>query len=156
MNGVALDTEFEQFAVSGEKTGVEVSVFPASGGFAADVNDSKAFAGRFAYSPGIGHELAGSCITANTPPISLTAKTLGDRIDGRTEYGPFELEGQWIFTRFDGTQSVAQSLARVAVSRRRSRRIRRSKRRWTSNCRIWRATNTATGSTCAIGSGQPC
>jgi len=115
MNGVALDTEFEQFAVSGEKTGVEVSVFPASGGFAADVNDSKAFAGRFAYSPGIGHELAGSWYYGQYTPDFLDSEDLwAIGIDGRTEYGPFELEGQWIFTRFDGTQSVAQSLARVA------------------------------------------
>ncbi len=115
MNGVALDTEFEQFAVSGGKTGVEVSIFPASGGFAADVNDSKAFAGRVAYSPGIGHELAGSWYYGQYTPDFLDSEDLwAFGVDGRTEHGPFELEGEWVFTRFDGTQSVAESLARVA------------------------------------------
>jgi hypothetical protein len=115
MNGVALDTEFEQFVVSGETTGVEVSVFPDNGGFAADVNDSKAFAGRVAYSPSIGHEAAGSWYYGQYTPDFLDREDLWSiGVDGLTGYGPFELEGEWVFTRFDGTQNVAESLARVA------------------------------------------
>ena len=36
-------------------------------------------------------------------------------LDGLTGRGPFELEGEYVYTQFDGTSTVARNLARVAL-----------------------------------------
>lgn len=117
MNGVSLDSEFEQRVEPGSpKTVVsEVKLSPSTGGFAADVKDSKAFAGRIALSPALGHEVAGSWYYGQYTPDFLGDRDLwAMAVDGRTGSGPVELEGEWVFTRFDGTRGVAQHLAQVA------------------------------------------
>lgn len=118
MNGVALDSEFETKVEQedGVKVAVtEIKVEPATGGFAADVKDSKAVAGRLAFSPALGHEVAGSFYYGQYTPDYLAEEylwTLG--LDGRTGYGPFELEGEALFTRFENTEGVAEDFAAVA------------------------------------------
>src|SRR5207245_2100239 len=64
INGVALDSQLEKKieppkAVGGTQRVVwEAEISPSTGGFAADVKDSKAVAGRLAFSPRLGHESA--------------------------------------------------------------------------------------------------
>jgi Sec-independent protein translocase protein TatA len=121
MNGVSLDAGLEHKVeppdmTGGQPTAVwEVELSPSTGGFAADVKDSKAVAGRVALSPALGHEIAGSWYYGQYTPDFLGNEDLwAVAADGRSGYGPFELEGEGVFTRFDGTGSVAASLARVA------------------------------------------
>ncbi len=124
VNGVALDTEIETVTQSATANGdrpvslTEVKITPSTGGFAADVKDSKAVTGRLAFSPALGHEIAGSWYYGQYTPDFLGKQDLWSlALDGRTGKGPFELEGQWVFTRFEGTRQVAQSLARYAVDK---------------------------------------
>jgi len=120
MNGVSLDSEFEQKI---EQEGnnppnvvSEVNISPSTGGFAEDVKDAKAVAGRIALSPWLGHEIAGSWYYGQYTPDFLGRQDLWSlAADGRTGHGPFELEGEAVFTRFEGTQQVATELARTAI-----------------------------------------
>jgi hypothetical protein len=117
MNGVALDSEFETVVEAGNpKTSVtEIKLSPSTGGFAGDVKDSKAVAGRLAFSPALGHEIAGSFYYGQYTPDFLGHEDLWSLgLDGRTGYGPFELEGEGLFTRFEGTGNVAVNLANAA------------------------------------------
>ncbi len=117
MNGVSLDSEFESVVEPGDpkRTVSEVKLSPSTGGFAADVKDSKAVAGRIALSPALGHEIAGSWYFGQYTPDFLGEQDLWSLgLDGHSGYGPFEIEGEWIFTRFDGTANVAQQLAAAA------------------------------------------
>jgi hypothetical protein len=119
MNGVSLDSEFEEIAQTRDprrdKVAFEVELSPSTGSFASDVKDSKAVTGRMALSPALGHEIAGSWYYGQYTPDFLGEEDLwAVGVDGRSGYGPFELEGEWVFTRFDGTQNVATNLARTA------------------------------------------
>ncbi|MBI3783461.1 MAG: hypothetical protein HY270_08665 [Deltaproteobacteria bacterium] len=118
MNGVALDAEYKQKIEkqNGDtRTVTELEISPSTGGFASDVKDSKAFAGRLALSPALGHEIAGSWYYGQYTPDFLGKKDLwATAIDGRTGYGRFELEGEGMFTRFEGTRGVVTRLAQVA------------------------------------------
>jgi hypothetical protein len=119
VNGAALDFEFEQIAATRtpkrDKTVVEVELEPATGTFGSDVKDAKAFTGRLNLSPWLGHEIAASGYYGQYTPDFLGEETLWSAaLDGRTGFGPLELEGQYVFTRFDGVVSVARQLARVA------------------------------------------
>lgn len=121
MNGVSLDSEFEQKIEPPETPGgaetvvSEVKLSPSTGGFASDVKDSKAVAGRVALSPALGHEIGGSWYFGQYTPDFLGHEDLwAAAVDGRSAFGPFEVEGEWVFTRFEGTGSVARNLAQVA------------------------------------------
>jgi hypothetical protein len=119
MNGVSLDSEFEEIAQTRDprrdKVAFEVELSPSTGSFASDVKDSKAVTGRLALSPALGHEIAGSWYYGQYTPDFLGEEDLwAVGVDGRSGYGSFELEGEWVFTRFDGTQRVATNLARTA------------------------------------------
>ena len=118
MNGVALDSEFEQKIEGDNPPNVvsEVKLSPSTGGFATDVKDSKAIAGRIALSPRLGQEIAGSWYYGQYTPDFLGNQDLWSvAADGLTTHGPFELEGEGVFTRFEGTPQVAAELARVAI-----------------------------------------
>jgi len=120
VNGVALDTEFEQVAATrrGDTTlqVVEVEIEPATGTFSSDVKDAKAGTGRVAWSPWLGHEIGASGYFGQYTPDFLGNETLwAIAADGRTGWGPFELEGQWVYTRFGGVKNVARRLARTAL-----------------------------------------
>src|SRR3990172_4400862 len=119
VNGAALDFEFEQIAATRtpkrDKTVVEVEMEPATGTFGSDVKDAKAFTGRLNLSPWLGHEIAASGYYGQYTPDFLGEETLWSAaLDGRTGFGPLEVEGQYVFTRFEGVGSVARQLARVA------------------------------------------
>ena len=119
VNGVSLDYNLEQIAQTRDperdKVVYEIELEPTTGGFAQDVKDAKALAGRVALSPALGHEIAGSWYYGRYTPDFLANEDLWALgVDGRTAYGPFELEGEFVFTRFEGTHDVAVSLAETA------------------------------------------
>jgi hypothetical protein len=118
MNGVSLDSEFEQKIEGGNPPNVatEVKLSPSTGGFATDVKDAKAVAGRIALSPKLGQEIAGSWYCGQYTPDFLGHQDLWSvAADGRASHGPFELEGEGVFTRFEGTPQVAAALAQAAI-----------------------------------------
>lgn len=122
VNGVTLDAAFEQIAATrkGDTTlqFVEGKIEPATGTFGSDVKDAKAGTGRVAWSPRLGHEIAASGYFGQYTPDYLANENLWALgLDGRTGYGPFELEGQWIYTRFNGVKNVARSFAQTALQR---------------------------------------
>jgi len=119
VNGVALDVEFEQIIKTRSpepaKQVIEAKVQPSTGTFGSDVKEGKAVTGRLAFSPALGHEVAGSWYWGQYTPDFLDNEdvwSLG--FDGKTGVGPFEFEGQYIFTHFDGIEGVARNLARIA------------------------------------------
>ena len=120
VNGVTLDSEFEQIAQTRRpepgKQVIEVEIEPATGTFGSDVKDAKAVTGRLGWSPSLGHEIAGSGYFGQYTPDFLGKENLwAAGLDGRTGYGPFELEGQYLVTRYHGIANVARRLARTAV-----------------------------------------
>src|SRR6185503_11450100 len=117
VNGVVLDTEFEQIAQTRSpepaKSVIEVEVAPETGTFGTDVKEGKAVTGRVAYSPFLGHEIGGSWYWGQYTPDFLDNEDLWSlAADGKTGWGPFEFEGQYVYTKFDGIENVARSLAR--------------------------------------------
>lgn len=120
VNGVTLGSEFEQVARTrgtdpGEQE-IEIEIEPETGTFGSDVKDAKAVTGRLAWSPRLGHEVGGSFYFGQYTPDFLAKEDLWSlALDGRTGIGPFELEGQYVFTRFEGVTNVARNLAGVAV-----------------------------------------
>jgi hypothetical protein len=120
VNGATLDSEFEQIAQTRSpepgKQVIEVEIEPATGTFGSDVKDAKAMAGRLNWSPRLGHEIAGSGYYGQYTPDFLGKENLWALgLDGRTGTGPFELEGQWVYTKFENIDRVARRLAQVAV-----------------------------------------
>jgi hypothetical protein len=119
VNGVSLDTEIESFVQSKEDTRgkleAEVEMKPSSGTFNKDSKCDKSLTGRLAWSPAIGHEVAGSFYWGRYTPQFLKDERLWSLgFDGLSHLGPIELEWEYIYTRFEGIRNVAASLARVA------------------------------------------
>jgi opacity protein-like surface antigen len=118
VNGVSLDSEIEHIIQSKEGTRgrleAEVEMSPSTGTFNQDSKGAKSLTGRLAWSPVIGHELAGSFYWGRYTPQFLKGENLWSLgLDGLTHLGPIDLEGEYIFTRFNGIRNVAQSFARV-------------------------------------------
>lgn len=118
VNGVSLDAEVEHLIQTRDprrsKIEAEVEFSPATGTFADDPKEAKSLTGRLAFSPALGHELAGSFYWGRyTPHFIDDEKVWSLGFDGLTHLGPIELEGEYIFTRFEGLRNVAQSFARV-------------------------------------------
>jgi hypothetical protein len=121
VNGLSLDTEFEQVLSTrrGDTTlnAVEAKVEPSAGTFGSDVKDAKAVTGRMALSPTIGHEVGLSGYFGQYTPDFLGKEDLWSvAADGRTGWGPFELEGEYVYTRFEGVKNVAKRFAREALN----------------------------------------
>ena len=119
VNGVSLDTEVEHAIQSLENTRgkleAEVALSPSTGTFANDSKGAKSLTGRLAFSPAPGHELAGSFYWGRyTPQFLKDEQVWSLGLDGLTHLGPIELEGEYIFTRFEGIRTVAGSFAQVA------------------------------------------
>ncbi len=120
MNGVSLDSEIEQAAQTraGDTTKLvqEVELRPTRGTFSDDLKAGKAVATRWAYSPWLGDEVALSFYWGRYTPDFLANKPVFSfALDGKKTWGPFELEGQYVNTRWSGVSSVARSFARRAL-----------------------------------------
>jgi hypothetical protein len=120
VNGLTLDTEFEQIIETRQgdttKSVVEAKVSPSGGTFGSDVKDAKAVTGRLAWSPVLGHEIAASGYFGQYTPDFLGEEDVWSVAgDGRTGWGPFELEGEYVYTKFEGIQNVARQFARRAL-----------------------------------------
>ncbi|MBI3797899.1 MAG: hypothetical protein HY268_13140 [Deltaproteobacteria bacterium] len=122
VNGVSLDTEIEQIVQSKEgtrgKLEAEVEMSPSTGTFNNDSKGDKSLTGRLAWSPAIGHEVAGSFYWGRYTPQFLTDERLWSLgFDGLSHLGPIELEWEYVYTRFEGIRNVATSLAKVAQNK---------------------------------------
>lgn len=119
VNGVALDFNFEQIAQTRfpepGKQVIEVELEPSTGTFFNDVKNAKAFTGRVAVSPALGHEIGGSWYYGRYTPQFLPNESLWSlAADWQSVFDKFEVEGEYVFTRFGGIRNVATGLARVA------------------------------------------
>ena len=121
VNGVTLAGEIETIARTRAsdttllKTEVELS--PQTGTFANDFKNSKAVTGRLAYSPAPGHEIAPSFYWGSYTPSFLPNRDLWSvAMDGLTTWGPIQLEGEYVFTRSEGLESVARSFAKTVIN----------------------------------------
>ena len=122
VNGAALDGELEQVAATRSpdtnKLAFEAEFGPQTGTFSSDTKEGKAVAGRLAWSPAPGHEIAASFYTGRYTPGYLEGHdVLSLALDGITHFGGFELEGELVTTEWGGLTSVAKSFAAQAVSR---------------------------------------
>jgi hypothetical protein len=121
MNGVTLNSEIEQIgqtrAGDTTKLAYEVKLQPSRGTFSDDVKGGKAIGTRWAYSPGLGDEIAASVYWGRYTPDFLPNKPVFSfAIDGKKTWGPFEIEGQYVNTQWSGVRRVAHGLAQRAVS----------------------------------------
>jgi hypothetical protein len=119
VNGVSLDAELEHIVQTRDpkrsKLVAEAKISPSTGTFSNDSKNAKSLTGRLAFSPVIGHELAGSFYWGRyTPGFLKDEKVWSLGFDGLTHLGPIDLEWQYIFTRFGGLKKVAKSFAQVA------------------------------------------
>jgi hypothetical protein len=119
VQGAALDFEFEQIgrshAVAPGESETEVEIRPSTGTFGEDVKNAKAFTGRVAVSPMLGQEFGGSWYFGRYTPSFLPSENLwAFAADWKNIFGPFEIEGEYVFTHFAGIRNVATGLARVA------------------------------------------
>src|SRR5262249_62304721 len=119
VQGAALDFEFEQIGRShnvapGEFEN-EVEIKPSNGTFGEDVKNAKAFTGRVAVSPMLGQEFGGSWYFGQYTPSFLPSENLwAFAADWKNIFGPFEVEGEYVYTHFAGIRNVATGLARGA------------------------------------------
>ncbi len=121
VNGVSLDTEFEQIAQTrqGDTTLIEteVQVQPSTGTFDIDNKDAKALSGRFMLSPQLGTELATSFYWGRYTPDFLPNETLYSISgDGLYTHGPFQVEAEYVYTHFGGIEKVARGFAQQVIN----------------------------------------
>lgn len=121
MNGVALNSEIEQIGQTrtGDTTKLayEVKLQPTRGTFSDDVKAGKSIGTRWAYSPGLGDEIGVSLYWGRYTPDFLPNKpVISFAFDGKKTWGPFEIEGQYVNTQWNGVHSVARGLAQSAVT----------------------------------------
>ena len=113
MNGVSLDTQTENKARFGaQESETEVEIAPARGTAALDSKGAKAVAGRLAWSPLLGQEIAASIYSGRyTPRLLNNRNLLSWSVDGLATFAGFELEAEYVNTSFGGTRTLGQELA---------------------------------------------
>ena len=121
MNGAALDSEIELIgqtrSADTTKVAYEVKLQPSRGTFSDDVKSGKSIGTRWAYSPWLGDEIAASFYWGRyTPDYLPNRPVFSFAVDGKKTWGPFEIEGQYVHTRWGGVRSIANGLARRAIS----------------------------------------
>lgn len=121
MNGASIEGELEEVAKSraGRRAVLELEgVFsPQTGAFSNDIKDAKAVAGRLAWSPGPGHEIAASFYNGRYTPDYLQAESVTSvSVDGITNLWGLELEGEGVTTGWNNVEQVAASFARTAIT----------------------------------------
>ncbi len=122
MNGALLDAEVESELETvneegGKELKMEAEFSPSNGTFNKDLKDSKAVAGRLAYSPSLGQEIAGSFYTGRYTPDFLPSERITSAgADGLSIWGPFELEGEYLYSDFGNVSELARGFAARAVA----------------------------------------
>ncbi len=120
VNGATLQPEVEEVVQTRDgkrdKLELEAKFGIQSGTFGNDFDDGKAVTGRLAYSPALGHELAGSFYWGRYTPDFLPDESVTSvAFDGITSSGPFELEWEYVYTHFGDTADVARAFAATAL-----------------------------------------
>ncbi len=122
VNGATLEPEVEEVIQTRDpkrnKLELEAKFKVQSGTFGTDVKDAKAVTGRLALSPALGHEIAGSFYYGRYTPDYLPDESIASfAVDGITSWGPFELEGEYVYSDFGDIDNVASGFAAVAKDR---------------------------------------
>jgi len=118
MNGVTLDSSIETVARGSGELETEVEIQPRRGTANLDFKRDKAGAFRLAWSPSIGQEIGGSVYYGRYTPDFLPSEALwGVGLDGKATMGSFEIEGEYIVTRYNGIRRVARGFADAVADR---------------------------------------
>ncbi|HEY3064914.1 MAG TPA: hypothetical protein VGL09_03935 [Methylomirabilota bacterium] len=118
MNGATLDSSIETVARGSGELEAEVEIQPRRGTANIDLKNEKAGAFRLAWSPAIGHEIGASAYYGRyTPDFLPSASVWSVSVDGKTTLGPFEIEGEYVLTRYDDILRVARGFARAVSER---------------------------------------
>jgi len=112
MNGATLDSNVELFARASGELEAEVEIEPHRGTADIDSKHGKAVGARVAWSPGLGDEIGVSMYYGRYTPSFLPSEAIWSAaFDGKKTFGPFEIEGQYVYTRFQGIDRVVRGLA---------------------------------------------
>jgi hypothetical protein len=112
MNGATLDSNVELFARASGELEAEVEIEPRRGTADIDVKHGKAVGARVAWSPGLGDEIGVSMYYGRYTPSFLPSEAIWSAaVDGKKTFGPFEIEAQYVYTRFQGIDRVVRGLA---------------------------------------------
>jgi len=118
MNGVTLDSTLETVARSSGELETEVEIQPRRGTANLDFKRDKAGAFRLAWSPTLETEIATSVYNGRYTPDFLPSEALwGVGVDGKATFGPFEVEGEYIVTEYNGITRVARGFANAVLER---------------------------------------
>src|SRR5215510_1450048 len=116
MNGVTLDASLETIARGSGELETEVEVKPQRGTANIDVKKDKAGALRVFWSPSIGNEIGTSVYYGRYTPDFLPSEAVWSVSgDGKLTFGPFEVEGEYVYTRWNGIKRVAQGFANAVA-----------------------------------------
>ncbi len=122
VNGALLEPEVESELETvneegGKELKMEAEFSPSNGTFSKDLKDSKAVTGRLAYSPSLGQEIAASFYTGRyTPDFLPNERITSVGADGLSVWGPFELEGEYLYSDFGNVSELARGFAALAVT----------------------------------------
>ena len=119
VNGAILEPEVESILHTRDekrdKLELEAEFSPSTGAFGNDVKDEKAVTGRVAFSPALGHELAGSVYRGRYTPDFLPSEAItAFGLDGLSTWGPLEIEAEYVHSDFGNVSRIARSFARTA------------------------------------------
>jgi len=116
MNGVTLDSSIETVARGSGELEAEVEISPRRGTASIDLKRDKAGAVRVAWSPTLGSEIGLSGYYGRYTPDFLPSEPIwAIAVDGKGTWGPFELEGEYVRTRFEGINHVVRGFARAVA-----------------------------------------
>jgi hypothetical protein len=119
LNGVVLDAEVEDIVQTRDpernKFELEAEFSPVRAPFDKDLNDTKAVAGRILFSPALGYELAVSGYVGEYTPDTFEADEYvwSVAVDGKATIAGFEIEGEFVTTRWQNVEKVARDFARI-------------------------------------------
>jgi hypothetical protein len=118
MNGVTLDSSIETVARGSGELEAEVEIQPRRGTANLDLKRDKAGALRLTWSPEPGSELGASVYYGRYTPDFLPSESVWSvAVDGKTGFGPFEIEGEYVLTRYNGIARVARGFAAAVANR---------------------------------------
>lgn len=118
MNGVTLDSSIDTIARASGELETEVELKPRRGTANLDLKRDKAGAFRLAWSPTLESEIAASVYYGRYTPDFLPSEALwGVGLDGKVALGDFEIEGEYILTRYNGITRVARGFASAVAEK---------------------------------------